>query len=202
MQPVGPLPASTYWRRRAVLVLSLLVVLLLLKSCVGGGDAPKKKTSGRPSATPSVSAPASPKPSATKPPATAAGGTCADSALRLTMKTDLATYPVGTNPRFTLTVTNVSGTACKRDLGAKAVALTVVSGQARTWNSDDCSNGKDSAITTLAPGKETLVVDYHWNGLRSQRGCPAPRAQATAGTYQVSGTVGTLTSARVVFHFR
>ncbi|MCU1601158.1 MAG: hypothetical protein JWO22_1867 [Frankiales bacterium] len=202
MHPVGPLPASTYWRRRAALALGLLVGLLLLRSCTGGGSAPGKHVSTKPSATPSATSRASAGPSATKAPVTTAAGTCPDSALRLVVKPDLSTYPVGTNPSFTLTVTNTSATACKRDLGAKAVSLTVVSGTARTWNSDDCSNGTDSALTTLAPNKEVLVVDYHWNGLRSLPGCPAPRAQATAGTYQVSGTVGTLTSARVVFHFR
>lgn len=201
MHPVGPLPASTYWRRRAVLVLGLVVLLLLLKSCAGGGS-PKKKTG---SVKPSPSATAGPttRPSST-PSRTpvASGGTCADADLRLDLKTDQATYPVGTNPEFTLTVTNASATACKRDLGAKAVAFTVRSGAARTWSSDDCSNGNDSAVTTLQPGKVVLVNQYHWNGLRSRPGCPKPREQATAGTYQVTGTVGTLTSAKVVFHFR
>jgi hypothetical protein len=82
------------------------------------------------------------------------------------------------------------------------VALEVVSGTARTWNSDDCDQGQVNAVATLAPGKARQVVKLTWSGKRSQRGCPTPRDSATAGTYQVSGTVGTLTSPRAVFHFQ
>jgi hypothetical protein len=201
MQPVGPLPASTYWRRRAVLLAVLVVVLILLKSCAGG--AAKKTPTTVPSPTTTTTASASPRPSATtSPPPVAAGGVCPDSALKLAVTTDATTYPVGSSPRFTLTVTNRSAAACTRDLGSKVVALEVVSGTARTWNSDDCNQGQVNAVTTLAPGKATQVVRLTWSGRRSQRGCPTPRDSATAGTYQVSGTVGTLTSPRVVFHFQ
>lgn len=205
MHPVGPLPASTYWRRRAVLALGLLVVLLLLKSCVGGGDSANKPASVKPSASPTASSSASPsaRPSATAslPPAVA-GAACPDSALRLQVTADASTYPVGGQPHFTLAITNTSAVACTRDLGSKVVSLQVVSGTARTWNSDDCTEGLDSKPTRLAPGKALQVVALTWSGKRSQPGCPTPREQAAAGTYQVSGSVGTLTSPRVVFHFR
>jgi hypothetical protein len=122
--------------------------------------------------------------------------------LRLQVTTDAPTYPLGATPRFTLIVTNTSTVACTRDLGSKVVSLQVVSGAARTWDSDDCTEGLDSHPTRLAPGKATQVVELPWSGKRSRPGCPTPREQASAGTYQVSGTVGTLTSPRVVFHFR
>lgn len=204
-EPVGPLPASTYWRRRAVLLVVLVVLLFLLRSCVGGGDSPKAKTSAKPSATPSASATAkattAPRPTATKPPVTA-GGACPDSALKLEVKSDAATYAVGDSPTFTLTLTNTSAVACTRDLGSKAVSLRVVSGPARTWDSDDCTTGNDTITTRLTPGVAKQVVSLTWSGKRSQPGCPTNRPQAAAGTYQVTGTVGTLTSAKVVFHFR
>ncbi|MFN2537265.1 MAG: hypothetical protein ABR549_03815 [Mycobacteriales bacterium] len=200
MHPVGPLPASTYWRRRAVLLVVVVVVLLLLKSCAGGdGQKTPTGTTPRPTTTPSPTA--SPRPTSSRPPATA-GGLCADSDLRLAVATDASTYQIGESPRFTLVITNTSAAACTRDLGSKVVSLQVVSGSARTWNSDDCTEGQDSKPTRLAPGKATTVVVLAWSGKRSQPGCPAPRQQAAAGTYQVSGTVGTLTSPRVVFHFR
>src|SRR5690349_19051048 len=125
MHPVGPLPASTYWRRRAVLLVVLIVLLLLVKSCAGGGDSPKKKASGtRPTATPTVSQSASPSPSptASRPPVTV-GGACPDSALQLRVTTDAATYAVGSEPSFTLVVTNTSTVSCTRDLGSKVVSL-------------------------------------------------------------------------------
>jgi hypothetical protein len=202
MHPVGPLPASTYWRRRGVLLAALVVVLLLLKSCVGGGS-PAKTSSTTPAPTPTVSRSASPRPTTTgTSPPVAAGGVCADGALKLVVTTDATTYPVGASPHFTLTVTNTSSAPCTRDLGSKAVSLRVISGTARTWDSDDCAPGNGTAPTRLAPGAPKQVAALTWSGTRSQPGCPTPRSPATAGTYQVSGTVGSLTSPRVVFHFR
>ncbi|RAJ35274.1 hypothetical protein K353_05141 [Kitasatospora sp. SolWspMP-SS2h] len=43
-QPVGPLPASIYWRRRAVVLVALAVVLLVVGwLTLGGGDGDKRK---------------------------------------------------------------------------------------------------------------------------------------------------------------
>jgi hypothetical protein len=82
------------------------------------------------------------------------------------------------------------------------VSFLVVSGPARQWSSDDCQPATGHEPTVLAPGKATQVTQLTWSGKKSRVGCPTPRDTADAGTYQVSGTVGTLTSARVVFHFR
>jgi hypothetical protein len=38
LHPVGPLPASVYWRRRAVVVVGVVAGLVLLGSTLGGGD--------------------------------------------------------------------------------------------------------------------------------------------------------------------
>lgn len=214
MHPVGPLPPATYWRRRALLLVPLVVLLLLLRSCAGGSGGPSRSSSVTTAPTPTPTASSSPAPPAPRPTAAttapasaaptqaAAASACADSALRLVVTTDASTYPVGAYPRFTLTVTNTGPTACTRDLGSKAVSLRVVSGPARTWDSDDCASGNGSSPTRLAPGAPWLVDTLTWSGKRSSPGCPTPREQATAGTYQVFGTVGTLTSPRVVFRFR
>ncbi|WP_033255791.1 hypothetical protein [Kitasatospora phosalacinea] len=46
-QPVGPLPASIYWRRRVVVLIALAVVLLVIGVLAfGGGDDKQKKTAG------------------------------------------------------------------------------------------------------------------------------------------------------------
>ncbi|QKW20150.1 hypothetical protein HUT16_14705 [Kitasatospora sp. NA04385] len=47
-QPVGPLPASIYWRRRVVVLIALAVVLLVVGLLVFGGDdgGKQKKSSG------------------------------------------------------------------------------------------------------------------------------------------------------------
>ena len=206
LHPVGPLPASTYWRRRAVLGIALLVVLLLLRSCLGG-DSPSRRTgaTASPSASSSPSAaPAKPStgPTASPTPAASASRPCADSELRLVVSTDEATYAVGGTPTFTMVVTNAAATPCTRDLGPTVVSFLVVSGPARQWSSDDCQPASGHKSTVLPPGRATQVAQITWSGKTSRVGCPTPRATAEAGTYQLSGTVGTLTSARVVFHFR
>ena len=203
LHPVGPEPASTYWRRRGVLLLVVVVVLLLLKSCLGGGSSPRRTGDARPSPTPSTSASPSPRPTPTASrPVVSASRPCTDKELRLVVSADDTTYAVGSTPTFTLVVTNTSGTACTRDLGPTVVSILVVSGTARQWSSDDCQPASGHKPTVLAPGTATQVAQLPGSGKKSRVGCPSPRETASAGTYQVSGTVGSLTSARVVFRFR
>ena len=193
LHPVGPLPASTYWRRRAVLLLAVVVLLLVAHSCLGGGSArprgraaPKATTSPRPSASPTV--------------APVSGGPCADSALKLDTSTDASTYPVGGSPKITLTVTNTGSVPCTRDLGTGAIELLVYSGTERIWSSDDCGQGKAVAMVTLAPG-HGKVLSLTWFGKRSAPGCTGTREQAKPGTYRVVARVSTLRVPGAVFHF-
>jgi hypothetical protein len=199
LHPVGPLAPSTYWRRRAVLLVAVLTPLLLLKSCAGGGDdvpaaAPGKTAeSTKPSAAPRVVASTKPSPSRAS-----GGGTCADGDLKLVTDTDQRTYPVGASPRFTLTVTNTSGTACKRDLGGGALELLVYSGRDRIWSSDDCGADAGTSVQTLTPAtaKSTSVT---WSGKRSAAGCPSGRPEAKPGTYVLRARLGTLQATTSVF---
>ena len=201
LHPVGPHPASTYWRRRVLLLVGLVVLLLLAKSCAGGGSAhPAAVVKPRPTPTPSTS-PAVARPTrTTAPPIPAALAMCADSALQITSSTDAAAYPVGGTPKITLSVKNASTRACRRDLGSGAVELLVFSGADRVWSSDDCGSGKSVALTTLAPGGSQAVV-LTWGGKRSTPGCGGNRDQAKPGTYRVVARVGTLRSEGAVFRF-
>lgn len=205
LHPVGPEPASTYWFRRVVVVLVVVVALLGLRACVrsdspktAGHVAPTSTPTATPSPSPSTTASTTPGPTGTPAPA----GTCADADLKLVVSTDESTYPVGGTPTFTMVVTNTSAAPCTRDLGPTAVSFLVVSGPARQWSSDDCQPATGHKPTVLSPGKATQAAQITWSGKTSRVGCPTPRQPADAGTYQVSGSVGTLTSARVVFHFR
>jgi hypothetical protein len=196
MHPVGPLPASTYWRRRLVLLAVLVLVVLVLKALLGGGggdggNAPK--TGAKPSATARPSHTASPRPSPTR----AAGPVaCRDSALRLTTASDASTYPAGTSPRFTVTVKNVSAVTCRRDLGP--LEVVVKSGEDRIWASTDCAPKATSAVQGLGPGG-SLETTKTWDGKRSRPGCTGTRTAVRPGTYTVRATIGTLTSTVTVF---
>jgi hypothetical protein len=202
LHPVGPLPASTYWRRRAVLLVGVLVLLWLLRSCAGGSGDTGDRASGTPAptATARPTATASPTASASAPPVAAVSG-CADAVLALTGSTDAETYAVGTSPRLTLVVKNTGPVPCNRDLGSGAVELLVYSGQDRIWSSDDCSPAKGVAPTRLAPGG-TQAVALTWAGKRSRPGCTGTATQAQAGTYRLVARVGTLRGDVAVFRFR
>ncbi len=202
MHPVGPLPPSTYWLRRASLVLGLLVLVLVLRSCTGG--ATPTTTSGTPTPTPTVTAtrpPTSAPPTSPQPipkPTAAAVGVCPDTALSLTTTTDAETYAVGATPKITMVVTNTSKVACRRDLGAGAVELLVTSGNDRIWSSDDCNPSTAKALTTLQPGGTQAVVKT-WPGVRSRPGCQGAKETARPGTYRAAGRVGSLRVDGAVF---
>ena len=191
LHPVGPLPASTYWRRRAGLLLGVLVLLLVAKSCASGGT--KSPSADRSTPTPTTISTVTPTVTVapTAPP-------CADGDLTLTTTTDAGTYTLGATPKITMQVKNTSGAACRRDLGSGAVELLVFSGADRIWSSDDCTPGKATAVVTLPAGGTQSVVKT-WPGRRSLPGCSGSKAAAEAGTYKVVGRVGTLRRDGTVF---
>ena len=202
LQPVGPLPASTYWRRRLLLLaVAVVVLLLLVKSC--GGGSPKDTLSGARSS-PSPSAGASAAPSAAPsvaasptPTAPAVPPTCRDSVLQVTAESDAESYPSGAAPRFTLTVRNIGSVACRRALGPDAVELRVFSGEDRIWSSDDCNKAKGQGVLTLAPGAGNAMT-VQWGGKRTKPGCDIGDV-AQPGTYRVSARVGDIVRQGSVF---
>ncbi|MCW2543045.1 MAG: hypothetical protein JWM40_597 [Frankiales bacterium] len=191
LNPVGPLPAATYWRRRAVIVLAVLAVLLLGRSCLGGSSGGNQ-------------APSKPKPSAspskTAAPSGAAPAACPDSAIKAEASTSESTYAIGSKPKLTLVISNTSSTACTRDMGSGAVEFIVFSGEDRVWSSDDCGSSTGASVVTLAPGARKEVT-FTWAGKRSKPACAGSHEAAKPGTYRVVGRAGTLTSSGAVFRF-
>jgi hypothetical protein len=197
LHPVGPLPASTYWRRRLVLLAVLLVLLVLARSCVsGGGQTPASGPGASPtptarttsSATPRQTPRQTPRPTPTRPTGTA---TCADARLQLTTESDAGEYRVGATPRFTVTVRNTGSVACRRDLGP--LEVVVKSGNDRIWSSTDCAPKATTAVQRLGPGA-SLQTTKTWDGKRSAPGCQGTRTEAKPGTYTVRAAIGSLTS--------
>lgn len=192
-----------YWIRRGaiVLVVITLVVALwwLVGSLRGGGSSPSAVESSAP-AEPSSSA--EPDGSAS-PQASSAGSAatvdCLDSAIKVEATTDSTTYPVGSTPKLTLTITNVGDVACTRDVGPKANELEITSGGYHVWSSDDCNASSKSKISELQPG-DKVASSITWNGKLSQKGCPNGQgAAAKAGRYDLVGRNGTVTSKSTPF---
>jgi hypothetical protein len=200
LQPVGPLPASTYWRRRVfLLVLLVVVALVLLKAC-GGDDEKGSLSSSGASPTPSPVASVAPSPTVAASPSPSAPAplqTCRDTVLQVTTEADAESYPSGGTPRFTLTVRNIGSVACRRALGPDAVELLVFSGEDRIWSSDDCNDAKGQGVLTLKPS-EAVAQTVRWPGKRTKPDCDVGEV-AQPGTYRVSARVGTLVRQGSVF---
>ena len=218
LQPVGPLPASTYWRRRVLLlVVAILLLLLAARACGGSaskdtlassaatpagspaaaGVPPSPVAPAAPSA-PATSAPSALTASATAPPSsTPPLQTCSDNVLQVTTQADAQAYPSGGKPRFTLTVRNIGSVPCRRALGPGAVEVRVFSGEDRIWSSADCDDSKEQGVLTL-PAGQARATTVLWSGMRSKPGCVTGNA-AQPGTYRVSARVGDLIREGSVF---
>lgn len=204
LQPVGPLPASTYWRRRLVLLGVVLLVLLLLTKACGGSSGKSNLSAAAASPAPSAAAPVRsvapspvPSPVPSVAPSPAAPRPCPDGVLQVTAVADATSYASGAAPRFTLTVRNTGTAACTRALGPDAVELRVFSGEDRIWSSDDCNGAKGQGVLTL-PAGTARATTVQWSGKRTKPGCVVG-AVAQPGTYRVTARVGDLVQQGTVF---
>ena len=201
LQPVGPLPASTYWRRRLLLLVVVGGLLVLAVTSLGGSPAPRAAVGrARPAVTPTPT-PAATRAAAaahaTAPVAPAAPLPCRDAVLQVTAVSDADSYPAAAAPRFTLTVRNIGSVPCRRPLGPGAVELLVFSGEDRIWSSDDCSTSREQGVLTL-PAGAAKATTVQWSGKRSKPGCQVGVA-AQPGTYRVSARIGTIVRQGSVF---
>ncbi|WP_117215424.1 hypothetical protein [Allorhizocola rhizosphaerae] len=203
---VGPLPASVYWRRRALVLGGVaLVVAMIVYSC-----ATTDKTAATPgpasSPTPAPDTTPSPSPSAgvvapavvtssspTQPPPAVDASTCTDAELSVTAVPAKTTAPSGAELHIKLLIKNTSQRSCTRDIGPDQQELYIVDGANRVWSSDHCDGPTGSELRTFPAGHERSY-EVVWNG-KSSSSCAARRAPdgptPTPGEYQLLGRVGT-----------
>lgn len=210
---VGPLPASVYWRRRAVVLGGVaLAVLMIVYSCNGSSGTASPEAS--PSATASAQAPspaaseegvvapvgvASTIPSA---PAVADPQVCTDDELRVTAAPEETKVAKGSGILIKLIIKNTSKRDCRRDVGADQQELYLVLGTERIWSSDHCDGPAGNDLRTLPAGHERSYQAV-WNG-KSSTSCSATEERTptgpvpAAGEYQLFGRLGTDLSDPVV----
>jgi hypothetical protein len=207
MHPAGPEPPVVYWIRRvAIIVVALTVIIAgwwLIGALTGGGGGGTDTGSVAEATTePTASAEADVVPGASTSAAPAQDAepkACEDADILVEATTDASTYPVGSTPRLTLTITNTGAVACKRDVGPKANELEITSGGYHVWSSDDCNASNKSKVVVLEPD-EKVASSITWNGRLSQKGCPnGEGAQAKAGRYDLTGRNGKVTSESTPF---
>jgi hypothetical protein len=211
---VGSLPASVYWRRRAlVLGVLLLAVIIMWTSCSGPSKSDASKNNAAVNATDSPTASpaasiltptiggttssptqftASPTGDPTDPNA-AATTPCADADLLLTAQPETALAPNGAYIKFFLKIKNTSGRPCTRNLGADHQELYLQSGTTKAWSSDVCQPVHGSELVTMVPNIEH-EYSVSWNGLASNNGC-TNRKPPGIGKYELFARLDTKISA-------
>jgi hypothetical protein len=223
LHPVGPLPASVYWRRRVLAFATAVAVLLVgWVALPDGGDSPLDTAAAVGSPTPEGGSPSS---LAATPPAGGGGGSggsgggpadpatpsatttarpappappipCSDRALQLRILPERPSYQVGQQPVLDLVVRNVSTVACVRDLGAAHQEVLLYDGaNRRLWSSNDCYPGGSKDPQVLGPG-DSASFSVTWSGLSSRPKCAGERVRVGAGAYILLGRLGTLVSKR------
>jgi hypothetical protein len=210
VRPVGPLPASVYWKRRA-LVLVLVVILPILWALIAWLIPDDKPDAGVPvtATTTEASAPAvspsrraepepkpkpvtSTKPASKQPSAKPAkpkkplppGQHAPCQAPAVSVAVGAKVQAAGKPLAIKVTYANESAGTCQVAISPAALRLRVISGVDRIWDTDDCEKLIPSAPLTLVKGKPRTIT-ISWSGRRSSNGCPADGEVAKPGYYAV-----------------
>lgn len=191
LHPIGSQPPRVYWVRRLVVLAILVVVVLIVgavvKSLSGSGGGTAAPGSGVKTA-----------PSGAMKTGSGSPATCATSALAVALQADGTSFPAGSSPTFTLTITNTGADPCTVDAGDAARELLVTSGSDRIWSSKDCAQEENASNLLLLAAGDAHPQTVPWPRVRSAAGCPTGLPAPRAGTYQATVAVGGVTSAPVV----
>ncbi|MEI5583899.1 MULTISPECIES: hypothetical protein [unclassified Agromyces] len=200
----GRLPARVYRRRRAMVLLGLVAVVVAVALVIvrpgasqGGEVAQTVPPSATPSALPTASPPAGDPSATAEPEPTAAaavdGAECVDGQVTVEAVTDAAAYAAGEQPRLSVTITNTGPNVCVMNVGTKAQAFTVRSGNEVYWSSTDCQVDPVDAVVSLEPGKPvSSSAPLVWDRTRSSVDtCEGERSPAPGGgaSYHLGVTV-------------
>lgn len=192
VRPRGPLPASVYWRRRAlVLGVPFLLVLIVVWWGMRGSDDQGTAPATQPVAE-ALSAPTTPAP-------TTPVGPQPCTALALALQPDAASYSGGAEPVLTVTVTNTADVACLVDVGDAQREIVITSGTDRIWSSRDCAGADTQSIRLLLDAGQADTRQVQWTRVRSVPGCTGDRPAARSGTYSAQLTLGGVSAQPAVF---
>jgi len=200
--PVGQQPPQVYWRRRLVVGLGLLAVVVIVILIVvrpGGGGAEPTGAAPETSETPAADGGGAEETPAADAPAEPAGDptACTPEQVEVVPVTDADAYGVEQLPFLSLTIRNLSTTACLMEAGTDVQEYVVTSGADRIWSSKDCQTDAEAASITLEPEQEIPTTPLQWSRTRSDASaCEAQRDQVGAGgaTYRLSVSVGEFSS--------
>lgn len=201
LHPVGHLPPSVYWVRRALALALLLILVIALFQVFGGGD-PKPAASAGPVGSPSSAAPVStlsPSPGGSASPGGSStsstpraqesrqprndSGRCTGSMVRVEVQPAARRVSSGRPLNFQVQLSTLRRDGCAAVVDATRLVVTVMSGKDRIWTSAHCVKAVSRATLALSAKEATSTVA--WNGRRSAAGCPTTSPAARPGTYVV-----------------
>lgn len=197
LRPVGHLPASVYWVRRALVLVVLVVLLVLLVRLFGGGGDPQNSAATGPEQTPTPGPTVVPTstPSGT---ASSTGSStpvksqsvksepprdlkCAGGDIRINLLPASRSVPSGGSLSLAVQLSAVDE-ECKATIDPSLLSVTITSGKDQIWSTTHCEKAIPRATLVLAKGKESTSTVL-WNGHRSGPGCLPGQPQAKPGTY-------------------
>ncbi|WP_218050875.1 hypothetical protein, partial [Cellulomonas algicola] len=125
--------------------------------------------------------------------------TCTPEVLALAIAATAESFPEGTSPSFTVSITNTGTQPCVVDAGDTQREIVITSGVDRVWSSKDCPVAGNETRTLLLAGGAADESTLAWNRVRSAQGCPADQPTPGAGTYSAAFTLAGATATPVVF---
>ncbi|MDX6263270.1 MAG: hypothetical protein QOH84_4958 [Kribbellaceae bacterium] len=198
LRPVGHLPASVYWFRRALVFVVLVALLfVLIRVLGGGGEDPKNSAATDPGQDPSSAPTVVPTPTpGTK--TSESGKSTKTSEPAKTTETpkdvdctgkDVTIDVVPASRRLTSgnsmnLVIELSAVRdeCRVGVDPTVLSLTITSGKDQIWTTEHCEKVVPRATLVLAKGKQSTAT-IPWDGRRSRPGCLPGQLQAKPGTY-------------------
>lgn len=207
----GPLPATVYWRRRAVVlgvaVLLVVVIAKLLGSGGGGDDSGAASLSGSTTgSSPSSDAGgASPTPGADSgsagqgtgqgtgkgqgsgksgknPPLAVPQGECTDADISATPSVQGA--QAGRDVTLTLTLQTLTSPACTWQVSAKHLTVKITQDGDDVWSTLQCPRAIQPQQVVVRQAVAT-AIQITWNARRSDDTCSAATAPAMPGSYDI-----------------
>ena len=110
---------------------------------------------------------------------------CSDSVLAIKAVSSQLEYLVGEQPRFTIIVTNIGLSTCKRDIGPNVLVAYIYSlDNNRLWSSLDCPSSRETLTKTFHPG-EQLITEITWSGMGSIPKCQVSKHLIGPGVYNL-----------------
>lgn len=204
----GPLPASVYWRRRAIVIgVALLLVIGIARLLGGGSDASDGSApgarggatladaarsgledAGGPSGSPDRSPDSSPSGSPTtgassRPTLAAPSGVCRDEDVLVSPQ--VPRPEAGRQVTIRLVLRTKTAEACTWSPSSRHVTVKITSGADDIWSTRECPKALPGGSVVVRRAVDTAVA-VRWNARRSDETCSRFTEYAMPGYYHVA----------------